>query len=574
MSSYTFSQIPKAEIQRSKFDRSHGHKMAFNSGYLVPFFADEVLPGDTFDLQTSMVARLTTPIVPVMDNIHLDTFFFFVPNRLVWDHWKNFMGEQKNPSDSTDYLVPVVNMVGDDGESINYEQSTFDYMGIPPKLYSLQSDGSMLRETIDLTGDDRPIALPFRAINLIWNEWFRDQNLQNSKPVPTGDGPDDGLDYVHLLRRGKRHDYFTSALPWPQKGPAATLPLGGFAPVYPRDENNSFTNGVALRWGTRYGDDIKSYLRQENTNNHNPDLFGVGIDASRDAQSYPFYDPLDNSNTPVVSDKYLNANGIAPRNLFADLNETTAVTINSMRQAFQLQKFMETAARSGTRYTEIIRGFFNTVSPDYRLQRPEYLGGTSDYITMHQVAQTASTDSTTPQGNLAAYGYSSSVRHGFTKSFTEHGWIIGFVNVWCDLSYQQGMRKELSRKTKLDYYWPQFAHLGEQVVNNREIYLSNNSEANAAVFGYQERYAEYRYHPSMISGRMRSSSEASLDVWHLAQHFDNRPTLGTVFIEEDPPLERVLAVQNEPQILLDAWFDLKCTRPMPLFGVPGLGLRV
>lgn len=532
MASFNFAQLPQADISRSKFDRSHGFKMAFNSGYLIPFFADEVLPGDTFDLQTAMVARLATPIVPVMDNIHIDTMFFFVPNRLVWENWEKFCGEQKNPGDSIDYLVPTVNLAN--GCEFG---SVFDYIGVPPNVSIPQADW--------------PIALPFRGCNLIWNEWFRDENLQNSLPVNTGDGPDAISDYP-LLKRGKRHDYFTSSLPWPQKDGSVILPLGGTAPIRGNMKAVGFTK---LPEGTDIGG--LCYYRSATENNYKY-ATALGLPDPDPGSSYYLGLAMDSSRSGMV----------------ADLSQATAASVNSIRQAFQMQKFLERSARSGTRYTEILRNFFGVVSPDARLQRPEFLGGSEDYINMHQVAQTSSTDASTPQGNLAAFGYMNSRKHGFTKSFVEHGWVIGFVNVWTDLSYQQGLRRELSRRTRWDYYWPDFAHLGEQGVLNKEIYLSSDSSQNNAAFGYQERYAEYRYKPSQIAGIMRSTAPQSLDVWHLSQKFDSLPKLNSTFIEENPPLSRVLAVQDEPQIILDAWFNLKCTRPMPLYSIPGLGYRV
>ena len=558
MASFNFAQLPQAEIRRSKFNRQSGFKGAFNSGKLIPFFSDEVLPGDTFDLSTAMVARLATPVVPVMDNIHIDTFFFFVPNRLVWDNWEKFCGEQKNPGDSIDYIVPTVNL--ENGCDFG---SVFDYIGVSPG--------------VNIPRDDWPIALPFRACNLIWNEWFRDQNLQDSLPVNTGDGPDSAADFP-LLMRGKRHDYFTSALPWPQKGGSVSIPMGEYAKV--RTVFNGeygITNSDGGIWNNYPHAPVRFVKGDDGS------LPGTNTQQSSGAKIWPFVTNKDgygiqsmysNNYDPQQINIGSTGYGLVPSNLIADLSTAEAVSINALRQAFQMQKFLERAARSGTRYREILLNFFGVKSPDSRLQVPEFLGGSEDYINMYQIAQTSSTNETTPQGNLAAYGYMNSRKHGFTKSFTEHGWIIGFVNVWTDLSYQQGLRRELSRRTRWDYYWPDFAHLGEQAILNKEIYLSSDEAQNNEAFGYQERYAEYRYRPSQITGIMRSTSPQSLDVWHLSQKFDNLPKLSSAFIEEHPPLERVLAVQDEPQIILDAWFSLNCTRPMPLYGIPGLGYRL
>lgn len=536
MSQFSFSQVPRADVQRSKFDRSHGYKTAFNSGYLIPFYCDDVLPGDTFNLTTSMVARLTTPILPVMDNLHIDTFFFFVPSRLVWNNFQKFFGEQENPGDSIDFTEPQIKLDAEGGAAVG---SIYDYLGVPPM--------------VSLTQPDWPSALPFRAMNLIYNDWFRDQNLQDSLPVPKDDGPDDMSNYS-LFKRCKRHDYFTSAQPWPQKGPQVMLPLGTSAPVRGNGMTLGLTDG-----SVNYGSSISSDYRALRPISG---AFGSSVGQTG----------FTSSQAPANTTIGITEDG-EKSGMIADLSEAYSASVIELRQAFAMQRLMETLAVSGSRYTELLRGVFGVVSPDARLQRPEFLGGSTDFIAMQQVPQTSATDGTTPQGHLAAFGYMSSVKHGFQKSFVEHGYVIGFVNVWADLTYQQGLPRYLSRRTRWDYYWPQLANVGAQSVLNKEIYLQSDTEANNGVFGYQERNAEYRYHPSMITGQMRSQTPTPLDQWHLAQKFDTLPTLSAQFIEENPPLERVLAVQDEPQIFLDAWFDLKCVRPMPLFGIPGFGGR-
>ena len=567
-----FSQIPNSPIQRSVFDRSHDYKTTMDAGYLIPFFVDEVLPGDTFKLRVNAFVRMNTLIAPFMDNVFMDTFFFFVPTRLVWDNWQRFCGEQKNPGDSTDFLIPSLS-----GTNTFTNGSIFDYMGLPTG--------------VALDPANTPInALPFRAYNLIYNEWFRDENLIDSIPVLTGDGPDPVSNYT-LRKRAKRHDYFTSALPWPQKGPSVQIGLTGNAPVsgngdfyFTGLDFNPSQGGLKLSFpsypavsyaysdGNMHVYDGKVYPQHPNATLQNG---SVGISYTTDQSG----EGGDSETFALYPNKLkLEGNGVASLSIAndssfnhfqADLSGVNAVSINDLRQAFQIQKFYEKWARGGSRYTETLRVMFNVISPDARLQRPEYLGGTHSRVNVVPTAQTSSTDSVSPQSNLSAFGVLGDSAHGFNKSFVEHGYVIGLCCLRADITYQQGLNRMWSRRQLFDFYWPTLAHLGEQVVYNKEIY-AQGTEADNGVFGYQERYAEYRYKPSMITGKLRSTDAQSLDVWHLAQKFDTLPKLNQDFIEENPPINRVIAVQNEPQFFADFWFDLKTSRPMPVYSVPGL----
>lgn len=548
MSRHNFSLIPRANIPRSRFDRSHTYKTTFNAGKLIPFYIDEVLPGDTIDMRANLFARMTTPIAPVMDGAYLDTFFFFVPYRLLWRHWQEFNGENLLAGiQSNEYEVPNIKAPATVGFASG---GLADYFGFPINVPGIEVN-----------------AFPFRAYWKIYNDWFRDENLMAQINITTGkdvaadttleevlgDDAEQTIDPTPLYRC-KRHDYFTSALPWPQKGPGVELPLG---------VSGDISGSVTL-----------SNFPTSNIQTTAPGGGVVGTGVAGNASGTVSSGSLNFTFVPGSPATYNNVT-ISGDDV-VDLTSATAVTINSLRTAFQLQKFYERDARGGTRYTEIIRSHFGVVSPDSRLQRSEYLGGCSTPISMNPVTQTSETTTGdgTPQGNLAAFALVSSKRHGFVKSFVEHGIVIGLCNVRTDLSYMQGISRCWTRKSRVDFYWPAFAHLGEQAILNKEIYADGSAKDNE-VFGYQERWSEYRYFPNQITGQMRSTYKEPIDYWHYAQKFDKLPNLNSAFMVDTASydgIKRASAVQlaDAPQFYLDAYMKLRCTRPMPVYSVPGL----
>lgn len=535
-SEYNFAQNPQVGVSRSRFQRNSDNKTTFNTGDLIPIYLDEVLPGDTHQIDVACVMRMATPIFPVMDNAYCDFYFFFVPNRLLWQHWKEFMGENKETAwtPKTEYSVPQVT-----APTGGWAEGTLaDYLGLPTKV-----------EGISVS------ALPGRAYGLIYNEWFRNQNITQPTLVEVTDatttGKNDGsatndsaITLAKPLKAAKVFDYYTGALPEPQKGEPITLPMNGNATIKPYD----LVTNKELGW--------------QGTDNNHP------------VSDFNFYTPEEGENLNYTKDFTATTRGTSGGTktvaLRADLSSVTAATINQLRQAFQIQKLLEKDARGGTRYREVLREHFGVISPDSRMQIPEYLGGYRLPINVSQVIQTSSTNGTSPLGNTAALSVTTMNKPMFTKSFTEHGFIMGLAVVRTDQTYQQGIERMWSRKGRYDYYWPVLANIGEQAILNKEIYAQGNT-ADEEAFGYQEAWADYRYKPNKVTGLFRSNAAQSLDAWHYAQDYDALPTLSTAWMEQtDTEMKRTLAVQSQPDFIADFYFMNKTTRCMPVYSIPGL----
>lgn len=533
------------DISRSRFDRSSSVKLSFNTGDVIPFYVDEVLPGDTFNVRTSKVVRMQTLITPLMDNMYLDTYFFFVPNRLVWEHWKQFNGENTESAwlPATEYQIPQITSPASSGWSVG---TIADYMGIPTGVPNLSVS-----------------ALPFRAYALIMNEWFRDQNLTDPLDIPVNDSTVAGVNtgnYITDVVKGglpfkaaKYHDYFTSCLPAPQKGPDVMIPIvqDAMLPVItssPNIDTSKFQLGMTFSRGVGAAAGPIGTGYATSQWGDSPSVFNIGNSVSTTEQ-------------------------LIPRNLYAvQSSDGAAATINQLRLAFQIQKLYEKDARGGTRYIEILKSHFGVTSPDARLQRPEYLGGNRIPINVNQIVQQSQTTDQSPQGTPVGLSLTSDTHSDFTKSFVEHGFVIGLMVVRYDHTYQQGLERFWSRKDRFDFYWPVFANIGEQAVLNKEIYAQGTSK-DEEVFGYQEAWADYRYKPNRVAGEMRSAYPQSLDVWHLADDYSALPTLSDSWIREDSSnVNRVIAVseENVNQFFADVYIQNRSTRPMPIYSIPGL----
>lgn len=567
VSEYT---IPTINVARNAFVRNHSWKGDLKVGFLYPVFFDEVLPGDTKQLDSTFFGRINPTVTAPFDNVWLDYHLFFVPNRLTWDNWQKFMGERKNPDDSIDYLVPTIT-AGANGFTRN---ELLDYFSVPPGVPYLSASS---------------LIFYLRSYNLIWNEWYRSELYQNSVTVPTGDTGDSESIYK-LLPRGKRQDYFTSAFAQPQLGTGASINITGNAPVI----GNGHAIGLSTNLSSLNGNLVKdvylngTYGLNSGSSGDSYHLSGLNGYVKSSDSSNPTLPLVTNgiingvSNNITLQDSYNYYVGLSsnPANsgLIADMSNVSPITINSLRMAIAVQQFLERDLMRGTRYVELILSHFGVRSPDYRLQRPEYLGGATTRINITPVTQVSSTDSTSPQGNISGNGVISASNSGFTHSFTEHGVVIGLVSLRTDLNYQQGIDRHFLRNSRYDYFFPTLAHLGMQGIYNKEIYAQGDSVTESdgttiiddELFGYNTRYEELRYKNSYITGTLRSSHPQSLDIWHFAENFSNLPVLNDEFIEVSDTLNRIMTVQDEPEVILDVWHEYTDVREVPMYGLPGL----
>jgi len=531
-----FAKVPSVSRPRSQFKRVSRHKHTFDEGVLIPFYIDDVIPGDTFNVREKSFARLATPIFPIMDNMYMEKFWFFVPNRLVWDNFTKQHGERTDPDSSTDYTTPVINVTAMAAPAVG---SLWDNLGLP------------MQNTTVLTNSIS--ALPFRMYYKIYNDWFRDQDLQDSLTETRGDGPDLPTAYT-LQRINAYKDYFTTARPSPQKGPAVEFSLGSTAPVTGTFPQSGYV-GTDINTDPTPGAQMGPLLAYQ-ASGTDPGRLSVNTMRSGAGTNQIIMGVQGTLSIDL-------ADGVT-----ADLTDASALTVNAFREAVTVQQVYELDMRGGTRFIEMIYNHYGVINPDFRLQRPEFLGYNRTMVNIHPVQQT-SESSDTPQGNLAAFG-TVGQSSGFVKSFTEFGYVIGLVAVRADLSYQDGLDRHWSRRTRFDYYYPAFANLGEQAILNQEIWANGSSPVNQGVFGYQERWAEYRYKTSKVTGLFRSNAAGTLDAWHLAKDYDTLPTLNDAFIQENAPVDRTIAVPSEPHFIFDCLVENTSARVMPMYSAPGL----